>query len=78
MVPMIPQPRTVTPFRPALSSHLHVEGETCPWCEQDIPPEKLEEISGKIALREHEQSLAITARLEQKYETERAEADATA
>lgn len=75
---MIPQPRTVTPFRPSLSSHLHAEGETCPWCEQEIPPEKLEEISGKIALREREQSLAITARLEQKFEAERIEAEATA
>ncbi len=75
---MIPQPRAVTPLRPALSSHLHAEGETCPWCEQAIPPEKLEEISGKIALREREQSLAITARLEQKFEAERIEAEATA
>ncbi len=75
---MIPQPRTVTSFRPALSSHLHAEGETCPWCEQEIPPEKLEEISGKIALREREQSLAITTRLEQKFEAERIEAEATA
>ena len=73
---MISQPRTVTPFRPSLSSHLHAKGETCPWCEQEIPPEKLEEISGKIALREHEQSLAITARLEQKFEAERIEAEA--
>jgi hypothetical protein len=73
---MISQPRAVTPFRPSLSSHLHAKGETCPWCEQEIPPEKLEAISGKIALREHEQSLAITARLEQKFEAERMEAEA--
>lgn len=75
---MIPQPRTVTSSRPALSSHLHAEGETCPWCEQEIPPEKLEEISGKIALREREQSLAITTRLEQQFEAARIEAEATA
>ena len=73
---MISQPRAVTPFRPSLSSHLHAKGETCPWCEQEIPPEKLEEISGKITLREREQSLAITARLEQKFEAERIEAEA--
>ena len=75
---MTPQASTVTPFRPALSPHLHIEGDTCPWCEQEIPPEKLEEISGKIALREREQSLAITAGLEQKFEAERIEAEATA
>ena len=73
---MISQPRAVTLFRPSLSSHLHAKGETCPWCEQEIPPEKLEAISGKIALREHEQSLAITARLQQKFEAERMEAEA--
>ena len=75
---MISQPRAVTPFRPSLSSHPHAKGETCPWCEQEIPPEKLEEISGKIALREREQSLAITARLEQKFEAERIDAEALA
>lgn len=75
---MISQPRAVTPFRPSLSSHLHAKGETRPWCEQEIPPQKLEEISGKIALREREQSLAITARLEQKFEAERIDAEALA
>jgi hypothetical protein len=40
--------------------HLHIVGETCPTCGQGIPPEKLEEISGRIAAREREQALAIT------------------
>jgi hypothetical protein len=75
---MISQPRAVTPFRPSLSSHLHAKGATCPWCEQEIPTEKLKEISGKIALREREQSLAISARLEQKFAAERIEAEAIA
>jgi hypothetical protein len=59
-------------------SHTHIDGETCPWCEQEIPAEKLEEISGKIVLREREQSQAITTRLEQKYEAERIEAETAA
>jgi hypothetical protein len=75
---MIPQPHSSPAFRPILPSHSHIDGETCPLCEQDIPPEKLEEIKGKIALREHEQTVAITTRLEQQYEAERTEADATA
>jgi hypothetical protein len=74
---MIPQPQA-SPSYPPPFAHSHIDGETCPWCEQEIPPEKLEEISGKIALREREQSQAIAARLEQKYEAERSEAQATA
>ena len=75
---MIPQPHASSSFHSPFASHAHIDGETCPWCEQDIPPEKLEEISGKIALREREQLLAITNRLEQKYEAERIEVEATA
>jgi hypothetical protein len=75
---MIPQSQPSPSFRSSFTPHSHIDDETCPWCEQEIPAEKLEEISGKIALREREQSLAIAARLEQKYDAERAEADATA
>ena len=46
---------------------MRIDGETCPWCEQEIPPERLEEISGKIAAREREQTHAITAKLEQQH-----------
>ena len=45
--------------------------DTCPTCGQEIPPDKLEEISGKIAAREREQMLAITAQLEKQYASER-------
>jgi len=76
---MIPQPAASTsPFRQSPSPHLHIYSETCPWCEQDIPPEKLEEISGKIAAREREQADAITAKLEQQYTIDKAQADAKA
>jgi hypothetical protein len=64
---MIPQPAPTSPFVTLPSPHLHIDGETCPWCEQEIPPERLEEIRGKIATREREQRDAITAKLEQQH-----------
>jgi hypothetical protein len=60
---MIPQ-SAPTFLKPRLP-HLHIDGATCPWCEQEIPPERLEEINGKIAAREREQMHAIRAKLEQ-------------
>jgi hypothetical protein len=62
---MIPQ-SAPTFLKPRLP-HLHIDGATCPWCEQEIPPERLEEIHGKIAAREREQMHAITAKLEQQH-----------
>ncbi len=64
---MIPQSAPTPSFLKPQSPHLHIDGETCPWCEQEIPPERLEEIRGKIAVREHEQTHAITAKLEQQH-----------
>src|ERR1022692_2230807 len=65
-------------FSPSLTAHLRGDGDKCPSCGQDIPPEKLEEISGKIALREREQAHAITTKLAQQHETEKAQAAAKA
>ena len=64
---MIPQSAPTSSFLKPQSPHLRIDGETCPWCEQEIPPERLEEISGKIAAREREQTHAITAKLEQQH-----------
>jgi hypothetical protein len=50
---------------------LNLEVETCPLCGQQIPVEKIEEVRGRIALRDHQQAASITARLEEKYEIER-------
>src|SRR5437868_7001692 len=74
---MIPQPAPNS-FLMARSPHLHIDGETCPWCEQEIPPERLEEIRGKIAAREREQMHAIAAKLEQQHAIDKAQADAKA
>jgi hypothetical protein len=64
---MIPQSAPTSSFLKVRSPHLHIDGETCPWCEQEIPPERLEEIRGKIAAREREQTHAITTKLEEQY-----------
>jgi hypothetical protein len=64
---MIPQSAPTSSFLKPQSPRLHIDGETCPWCEQEIPPERLEEISGKIAAREREQAHAMTAKLEQQH-----------
>jgi hypothetical protein len=64
---MIPQSAPTSSFLKPRSPQLHIDGEKCRWCEQEIPPERLEEIRGKIAAREREQTHAITAKLEQQY-----------
>src|SRR5690242_1954131 len=60
------------------TSHLHFGLSNCPTCGQEIPPDKIEEIAGRIAAREREQTLAITAQLEQKYASDKATIEATA
>lgn len=74
---MNPQSGQTSEFT-GLQSHLHISVESCPTCGQKIPPEKLEEISGKIVAREREQTLAITAQLEKQYAIEKTESDAKA
>jgi hypothetical protein len=53
--------------------HFHIADEECPACGQVIPPEKLEEVKGKIASKERERTLAITTDLESRFQQERAE-----
>ena len=75
---MIPQPTQDPELSPRLESLRHFNLETCPTCGQEITADKLEEIGGKIAAREREQTLAITAQLERQFAGERARADAKA
>lgn len=75
---MIPHSSPTPSYLPSMTGHLHIDGDTCPWCEQAIPLEKLEEISGRIKAREREQTQAITAQLEKRYEIDKAQADAKA
>jgi hypothetical protein len=60
------------------TSHLHFGLNNCPTCGQEIPPDKIEEIAGRIAAREREQTLAITAQLEQKYAIDKSAIEAKA
>jgi hypothetical protein len=75
---MIPQQSITPPYRGSLKPHLHTGGDICPFCEQEIPPEKLEEISGKIAMRENERERAIRTTLDQQYAIDRAQAEVKA
>jgi hypothetical protein len=63
---------------PDLTNHLRLSLETCPTCGQDIPPDQIREIGGRIAAHEREQILAITLQLEERHATERAAAEAKA
>ncbi|HEV2174570.1 MAG TPA: hypothetical protein VGR71_13430, partial [Nitrospira sp.] len=53
--------------------HIQLPDEECPSCGQVIPPEKLEEIKGKIASKERERVLAITTNLEIRFQQKRQE-----
>src|SRR5260370_1763497 len=61
-----------------LPSRLQLGPESCPICGQTIPPEKLEEISGRIAAKERERTRAITAQLDMQYAAEKARAETKA
>lgn len=54
--------------------HLHFADEVCPTCEQPIPHDHFEEIKNKIGLRQREQSAEITARLQEQYARDKAQA----
>lgn len=51
---------------------VHFSGQQCPFCEQDIPLDKLEEISGRIAAREQERLREATGRLRDQHAREKA------
>lgn len=75
---MTPQSAQSQDFSSALAPHLHFDLEACPTCGQEIPPDRLEEISGRIAAKEREQAIAIAAQLERKFAIERASTEAKA
>jgi hypothetical protein len=58
--------------------HLHVAGQQCPFCDQEIPADKLEEISGRIAAREQARLSEATNRLREQHGREKAQAEAKA
>jgi hypothetical protein len=62
----------------SIQPHTHISGQQCPFCEQDIPLDRLEEISGRIAAREQLWLAEATGRLRDQHARERAEAEANA
>src|ERR1700679_1545692 len=61
---------------PSLStlSHLHVTAENCPTCDQPIPRDRLEEIKEKIQARQSAQATQISARIQEQFKREKADA----
>jgi hypothetical protein len=75
---MIRQTSSAENLIPGIPAQLELTTDLCPSCGQAIPPDKLEEISGRIAARDREQASALTARLERQFTAEKAKADAKA
>ena len=73
---MLSHSSQVEDYQSSISSKIKIDQQACPACGQDIPPDKVEEISGKIALREREQARAVAARLEQQFTAEKVQAAA--
>jgi DNA repair exonuclease SbcCD ATPase subunit len=73
-MPASPSPALETAAQP----HFHFGGQTCPYCDQPIPEEKLEEISGRIEARARERLAEETERLREQHARDRAQAEAKA
>jgi hypothetical protein len=69
------QPSQSSALSVVSSSIPRINLKSCPTCGQEIPPDKLEEIGGRIAAREGEQILALTAQLEKQHAAEKAQAE---
>lgn len=75
---MIHQSAQVSTFPSLPPKHPHLEPEACPACGQEIPADKLEEITGKIAAHEREKARVLSERLEREYAVATAQAQAKA
>lgn len=75
---MVPQISTAKDFNSAFPTQVNLASDDCPSCGQTIPPDRREEISGRIAAREREQASALTAMLERQFAAEKAKADSKA
>jgi hypothetical protein len=75
---MIRQSAQVSAFPPIPPTHFHLKPETCPSCGQEIPADKLEEISGRIAAHEREKARALSEKLEREHALATAQAEVKA
>jgi hypothetical protein len=62
----------------AAQNHFHFGCQTCPYRDQPIPEDKVEEISGRIKARARERLAEETGRLREQFAREREEAEAKA
>ncbi|WP_158511653.1 DUF2130 domain-containing protein [Bradyrhizobium sp. CCGE-LA001] len=51
-------------FSPPTAPHIHVSGQTCPYCQQEIPNERVAEIRERYEADQQRQEKEFTARLE--------------
>ena len=68
------QPSVAPSLRSNPIHHLHPVGDTCPVCEQPVPHDRADEIAERLQARELKQSTALTARLQEKFDTEKTQA----
>lgn len=59
---------------PANLPQHRIATETCPLCEQPLPPERLDEMKERIAHRELAQTASITNRVQEQFEREKKQA----
>lgn len=61
----------ISEFIPNAGKAARAATQQCPWCDQPIPAEKLKEIKGRIAAREHARLSELTSRLKDQFARER-------
>lgn len=66
--------------QPAVASrpHLHLAGDTCPYCEQPIPNERAAEVRARADAKERQVTDAVSARLTQMFALERVQMETNA
>jgi hypothetical protein len=58
--------------------HVHAAGQTCPTCDQQIPPDRVEEVLGRLSARDAEKEGALRSVLQRQFDIDKAQADAKA
>src|SRR5688572_13161251 len=71
------RPASNSAFKPTIP-HAHIAGDRCPVCDQLIPPEKFEEIHGRIEAKERERAQEAERKLREHAAAERTQAEAKA
>jgi hypothetical protein len=60
------------------SLHNHAAGQTCPTCDQLLPPDRIEDVLGRLSARDAEKEGAIRANLRKQFDIDKAQAEAAA